>query len=144
MKPSILVPALGLALLIAGCATSDRGGSDRFVQSFKSADANGDNKVTLKEFEAFTTEEAFALFDSNKDGFVTEREFVAAGGTSAAFRRLDRTSDGRITLDEALAAQVVMSPREAIFYAADVNKDGMVTLGEAVAYRDRVREITRG
>lgn len=114
------------------------------IDGFRKADVNGDNKVTLREFEAFTTEEAFALFDSNKDGFVTQQEFVAAGGSVNAFRQLDRNGDGRITLEEALAAKVVMGPREAIFYAADVNKDGVVTLGEAVAYRDRVREITRG
>eukprot|EP00658_Telonema_sp_P-2_P003445 TRINITY_DN11278_c0_g1_i2.p1 TRINITY_DN11278_c0_g1~~TRINITY_DN11278_c0_g1_i2.p1 ORF type:complete len:731 (+),score=116.44 TRINITY_DN11278_c0_g1_i2:176-2368(+) len=41
-----------------------------------------------------------ALIDSNNDGVVDEREFVAAGGKKEDFDRYDRNKDGRLDLQE--------------------------------------------
>jgi Ca2+-binding EF-hand superfamily protein len=109
---------------------------------FAKADSNNDGKVTKAEFGVLRVEEAFKLFDDNENGVITVDEFVASGGSKAAFAKLDQSGNGQITLGEAMASEVVMDSMLTTFYEADTNGDGVVTLAEALAYRQAVREYT--
>jgi len=142
--PRLVLPLVGLALFAAGCATSSKPQAPNWEAQFKKADTNTDGKVSRQEFGYLMVEDAFALFDENKDGVVTLQEYVSKGGSPQAFAQIDRNGNGKVTLEEAKASKVAMDRMTIRFYEADVDKDGYVTLGEALEYRKRVREITRG
>jgi len=144
MHKSLFLP-LCLAAVLTGCATTStpKTGDERLKAQFQKADTNSDGKVSRKEFGALMIDDAFAMFDSNKNGVVTVEEFVAAGGSKAAFAKMDVNGDGVITLEEAKASKVAMDAMTVSFYGADLDKDGYVTLGEALEYRAKVREVTR-
>lgn len=142
--PRIALLLAGLAFFSAGCASLSKPETARLKSQFRKADTNNDGKVSRKEFGYLMVEDAFALFDENKDGVVTLQEYVVRGGTPRAFAEIDRNGNGKVTLEEAKASKVAMDRMTIRFYEADVDKDGYVTLAEALEYRKRVREITRG
>ncbi len=142
MNAKSLLLALGLTTLVTGCATHSAS-KDPWVKQFHRADANNDGKVAQQEFGAIMIEDAFILFDVNKDGIITRKEFLAAGGKPASFAKIDVNRNGVITLEEAKSAKVAMDAMTIAFYGADADKDGFVTLAEALEYRDKARAYTR-
>jgi hypothetical protein len=103
LKPIGIVAATGIALGAAGCggnATSDTRGVAASsappspAVSFHQADADGDARITPREFQAW--------LNSSGEGAAT----AAAGGTAGAdgaFYAADRNLNGVLTLDEWLA-----------------------------------------
>lgn len=129
-------------------------GPKRLARMFDRMDTNRDGRVTAAEVEAVRAAKAaakgktvkagrppalFARADANKDGIVTRAEFDAAAASgkvklrraamrgSAIVRLFDKgdaNRDGRLSLQEALAAA------QQRFDSADANHDGVLTPDE--------------
>jgi len=118
-------------VMLAGCATSPTSSPE---QKFKQADKDGNGLVSRKEATSLIIANAFAMYDANGDGFVTEGEYVASGGTPENFRKVNKTGSGKISLAEAQASPLVFNTFGVSFNEADTNKDGQVTLAEYQSY----------
>lgn len=132
-----------LTSLFVGCATKPTAPMT-FEERFRKADTNHDGRVSRSEFGYLMLDEAFAIYDKNKNGVVTLKEFVASGGSKEAFAMIDKNGNGKITIEELKLSKVGVDTMQVRFYEADVNKDGYITFAEALRYRERVRAATRG
>lgn len=122
------------ALLLASCATTTNLTPE---QRFKKADTNGNGMVSRSEAANMIIVEAFSMYDADKNGFVTEKEFVASGGTPENFRKVNKSGSGKISLAEAQASPLVFDTFVVAVDESDANKDGQVTLAEYKAYLAR-------
>lgn len=142
MKRSSGLLCLTTALFITSCATTPPAPTPE--QRFKSADTNGDGKVTRAEYDTHQIGEIFARFDTNKDSVITEKEYLAKGGTAERFRAIDTSGSGKVSLQEAMAsAGGVRKTLDAPFKEADANKDGSVTLQEFLTARQEALDYVR-
>ena len=128
MKPLLILCPV---LFLASCATTPSATPE---QKFKRADKDGNGKVSRSEATNLIIADAFAMYDVNSDGVVTEKEFVASGGTPGNFRKVNTSGSGKITLAEAQASPLVFNTFVVSFDEADVNKDGEVTMAEYQSY----------
>jgi Ca2+-binding EF-hand superfamily protein len=99
-------------------------------RAFQKADVSGDGRVSRKEYEEFMIVDMFAIYDANGDGYITEAEFVADGGTASMFRELNVSGTGKLTKDEAMKSAFIRNRVAASFDEADVNQNGYVTWEE--------------
>ncbi len=144
MKKTLPLFAIAIGTLCSGCASrTDTAAAPNWEEQFRKADLNNDGRVSRDEFGQLMIEDAFRLFDANKDGVVTLKEYVANGGSPAAFSKIDRNGDGKVTLEEAKSSKFAIDAMTVSFYGADTNNDGYVTMDEALSYRERVRPYTR-
>jgi Ca2+-binding EF-hand superfamily protein len=127
-------------LLLAGCATTSTSSPE---QKFKRADKDGNGSVSRLEATNLIIAHAFDMYDANGDGFVSEAEFVASGGTPENFRKVNKTGSGKVTLAEAQASPLVFNTFAVSFNEADTNKDGQVTLAEYQSYLVRRNAAVR-
>jgi len=127
-------------VMLAGCATTPAPTPE---QKFKQADKDGNGLVSRKEASSMIIANAFAMYDTNRDGVVTEGEFVASGGTPENFRKVNKTGSGKISLAEAQASPLVFNTFGVSFNEADTNKDGQVTLAEYKSYLARRNAAVR-
>ncbi|MCW1923782.1 EF-hand domain-containing protein [Luteolibacter arcticus] len=132
---------LAAAFSFTGCSSTSP--SPTVEQSFKTADMNGDGKVSRQEYDAHLIGEMFARFDGNKDSVITEKEFVDNGGTKEGFYRVNTSGSGKITLQEARASAGVKKTLAAPFKEADANGDGQVTLEEFRSSREKALDYVR-
>lgn len=126
-----LILTLCPVLLLASCATTSTPTPE---QKFKRADKNGNGSVSRTEATNVIIADAFAMYDTSGDGFVTETEFVTSGGTPANFRKINTSGSGKISLAEAQTSPLVFNTFGVSFDEADANKDGQVTLAEYESY----------
>lgn len=127
-------------LLLVGCATTTPSTPE---QKFKKADKDGNGTVSRLEATNLIIANAFDMYDANSDGFVTEKEFVASGGSSDNFRKVNKSGSGKISLAEAQASPLVFNTFAVSFNEADTNKDGQVTLAEYQSYLARRNAAVR-
>ncbi|MGA0849245.1 MAG: EF-hand domain-containing protein, partial [Chthoniobacterales bacterium] len=96
--------------------------------------ASGDGKLSRKEFTDFLIAEAFANYDTNKDGFVTLAEWTAGGGSRETFLAMGGRS-GKLTLAQVQSSKIAQNQMAIPFDSADTSKTGYLTFDEFVAYR---------
>ena len=142
MKRVILAVCLIGALSGGGCSTTPKRAATVEIL-FKKADADSDGRVSRREYEDFMIEEMYARFDKNGDGFITEAEFVADGGTVKSFRVINVSGSGKITLAEAKNSKFIRNRLAAPFVEADVNGNGYVTWEEFQTARAKARAYVR-
>jgi Ca2+-binding EF-hand superfamily protein len=128
MKPIL---TLFPVLFLASCATTSTPTPE---QKFKHADKDGNGSVSRTEATDLIIADAFAMYDANSDGMVTEGEFMASGGTPENFRKVNTSGSGKVSLPEAQANPLVFNIFAVSFNEADANKDGQVTLAEYQSY----------
>jgi Ca2+-binding EF-hand superfamily protein len=142
MKRVILAVCLIGALSVGGCSTTPKRAATVEIL-FKKADADSDGRVSRTEYEDFMIEEMYARFDKNGDGFITEAEFVADGGTVKSFRVINVSGSGKVTLAEAKNSKFIRNRLAAPFVEADVNGNGYVTWEEFQTARAKARAYVR-
>jgi len=70
-----------------------------FMASLRAMDANRDRRLSIRELgQRRISKGRIAWFDRNRDGFVTEREYV--GAFSDGFRELDQNRDGFFSFED--------------------------------------------
>eukprot|EP00903_Cladosiphon_okamuranus_P004074 g4072.t1 len=112
-------------------------------QKFKRADKDNSGSVSRTEATDLIIADAFAMYDTNADGVVTEAEFVASGGTAANYAKVNAAGDGKVTLAEAQASPLVFNTFAVSFDEADADKNGQVTLAEYKGYLELRNEATQ-
>ena len=128
---------------LGGCASAPTKRPATVEALFKRADANGDGRVSRDEFVDFMIEDVFVRYDKNGDMLVTEKEYLANGGTSELFRSANVSRTGKVTLAEAKASKALRKQMGVPFAEADVNGDGYVTWAEFQAARAKARAYVR-
>lgn len=127
----ILTLTLFPFLFLSSCATTSAPTQE---QKFKRADKDGNGSVSRTEATRLIIADAFAMYDANSDGMVTEGEFIASGGTSENFRKVNTSGSGKVSLPEAEASPLVFNTFAVSFNEADADNDGQVTLAEYQSY----------
>ena len=131
-------------LLVGGCASRPAEPDNaELLKRFQRADRNGDGKVSRIEFTDLMIADAFALYDKDRDGFVSEAEFTAGGGTAETFRAVDRAGQGKVTLEQVKASKRVRDQMAMPFDEADTSGTGYVTFEQFIAYLQRVAPYVR-
>ncbi|MEK7954195.1 EF-hand domain-containing protein [Luteolibacter soli] len=131
------------ALSFSSCATTSKSSTPSAEASFKSADLDGNGKVSRPEYDSHMIGEMFARYDTNKDSVISEKEFLANGGTKEGFHKINTSGSGKITLQEARSSAGVKKTLTAPFKEADKNGDGSVTLVEFQAARAKALDYVR-
>lgn len=135
-----LLAAVAASIFLTGCSTmcttvcKTKQPAPTPAQRFAKADTDNNGRVTRDQFIDLMIEKAFTLYDKNGNGYVTEAEYVAGGGTAAAFRKINTSGTGKATLAEAKASKMIRDTMVVPFDEADVNNNGSVTLAEYEAY----------
>jgi Ca2+-binding EF-hand superfamily protein len=138
-----LLPA---TLFLAGCASTPPAGSEAALKKrFNQVDTSGDGKISRDEFTDFMIEEAFVGYDKDGKGYVTLEEYVAGGGTKDAFRKINKSGSGKVTLAEAKSSDLVRRQMAQPFDEADADTGGTgyVSYDEFVAFRGKIRDAVR-
>lgn len=141
MKLSTIFLFPAATLLFAACATTPQAPTPE--QAFQRADLDGNGMVSRAEYDSYTIGEMFALFDTNKDSVITEKEFLDNGGTAESFRKINTSGSGKLTLAEAKASAGVRKTLDAPFREADTSRDGQVSKAELAAYRKNALDYVR-
>lgn len=102
MRHRSLIPTLIVSLALAAPALHGQAAAKPAPGSpFAAMDADHDGKITRAEWKG--NDIGFAMYDANGDGVLSGAELVPAGqpeDPAAAFARLDRDHDGRLTREE--------------------------------------------
>ena len=118
------------ALVLAACAAR--------TPHFDAADANGNGRVTLGEWERHIVTTLHRENDANGDGRVTFAEWQANNPSAdrARFRRLDTDGDGAASWAEGLAFVRREHVYDGVFDRMDTDRSGTLDRRETVAFRD--------
>ena len=94
--------------------------------AFAQADKNSDGAIEIDEFHERLVD-VFFLGDVDKDGFLSEEEYVKVVVIKEDFAIVDRSGDGKVSSREFVSARLP------IFIAMDADKDGELSIVEVTA-----------
>lgn len=141
MKRTNLILAAAVATLVAATLSShSRESGKKKVDAeyqakvFKNLDANGDAKITEKEFVITGLYEIFRSFDLDGSGKVTKKEFMEATkkhdiDADGEWAAMSRGSD-EITFKDSLRNKVAVKEMRGHFKKVDKAGKGYVTLND--------------
>jgi Ca2+-binding EF-hand superfamily protein len=124
------LPIILSAVLLAACASK--------TPHFDAADANGNGRVTLGEWERHIVTTLHQENDANRDGRVTFAEWQAnnPAANRERFSRLDTDGDGAATWEEGLAFVRREHVYDDVFKRMDTDGSGTLDRREVMAFRD--------
>jgi Ca2+-binding EF-hand superfamily protein len=126
MKRSGAIVAFALVAFAAGIAGAQQAAPYDVKAAFVEADLNGDGSIELDEFYERLVD-VFFLGDTNKDGFLTEEEFVKVVVLKEDFAKIDKNKEGRVDRREFVAARLPL------FLVIDTDDDGELSITEVTA-----------
>ncbi len=94
--------------------------------AFVEADRNGDGSIEIDEFYERLVD-VFFLGDTDKDGFLTEDEFVKVVVLKEDFTEIDKSHEGKVDRKEFISARLPL------FLVIDTDDDGSLSLTEVTA-----------
>jgi Ca2+-binding EF-hand superfamily protein len=95
-------------------------------KAFAETDKNGNGAIEIDEFHDRLVD-VFFLGDENKDGFLTEAEFVKVAVFKEDFAAIDKDHDGKLSKRE------FVKQRLTEFVKLDTDDDGELSLAEVEA-----------
>jgi len=99
--------------------------------AFTETDLNADGAIEINEFFERLVD-VFFLGDANKDGFLTEDEFVKVVVIKEDFTEIDTSKEGKVSKREFIAARLPL------FMVIDTDGDSALSLAEvSAAYEGR-------
>ena len=125
MKRSTAGIAVALLALAAFAARAEEAGYD-VKAAFAQTDRNKDGVIEIDEYHARLVD-TFFLGDANKDGFLSEEEFVKVVVIKEDFAAIDKNGDGKLTKQEYVGARL------AHYMAIDTDDSGTLSLVEVEA-----------
>jgi Ca2+-binding EF-hand superfamily protein len=132
----IAVPLM-FALLVftsAGAYAQQAAAPSDVTVAFTETDSNSDGVIEIDEFYRRLVD-VFFLGDANRDGYLTEDEFVKVVLVKEDFAELDKSKEGKLSKREFIAARIPM------FLVIDTDDDGVLTLTEiTAAYEGKVKK----
>ena len=130
--------AIAVAVVL-GTVAAQQSGEEAIRKAFVAADANADGAMDVNEFVANTIY-LFKEMDKDRDGYLSVQEWSIdnSGGAVSRFTLVDRDSDGRISVGEAVADKMIQ------FFEADSNHDGVITVDEVLRYERGMRTANAG
>lgn len=113
------------ALLVFGAAAASATEPPAYDvrAAFIETDRNGDNAIEINEFYDRLVDIYF-LGDADKDGFLSEEEFVKVVVIKEDFTQIDKNSDGKLSKKEFVSGRLEM------FFVIDTDDDGALSLAE--------------
>jgi len=125
MRSGTLV-AFSLLVLGAPTARADEAPPYDVKAAFDQTDQNHDGAIEIDEYYDRLVD-IFFLGDVDKDGFLTEDEFVKVVVIKEDFAQVDKSGEGKLSRREFVSARL---PN---FIAIDTDKDGSLSLVEVTA-----------
>lgn len=136
----LLVASGAIAVaVVLGTVAAQQSGEAAIRKAFAAADANADGAMDVNEFAANTIY-LFKEMDKNRDAYLSVQEWSIdkSGDAASRFMLVDRNSDGRISVGEAVADKMIQ------FFEADSNHDGVITVDELLRYERGMRTANAG
>ena len=118
--------ASSLVALGAFAASAQQAPAYDVKAAFAQTDQNKDGAIEIDEFYDRLVD-IFFLGDVNKDGFLSEPEFVAVVVIKEDFTQVDKSGEGKLSRQEFVSARL---PH---YIAIDTDKNGSLSLAEVEA-----------
>lgn len=123
-------------VVFTGCQSSLPPPPSTFDDRFKSADSDGDSRLSREELADFMAYHLFHQRDLNRDGNLTLQEWWPGADEieRAGFDRRDGNSNGKVTLKEARLFSRSDPASEQTIRLADKDGDGLASWKEVNSY----------
>lgn len=126
MKRSAALVAFGLVAVAAFLARAQQAPGYDVKAAFDQTDQNKDGTIEIDEYYDRLVD-IFFLGDVDKDGYLTEQEFVAVVVIKEDFAKVDKSGEGKLSREEFVSARL---PH---FIEIDSDKNGSLSLVEVQA-----------
>jgi Ca2+-binding EF-hand superfamily protein len=137
VKMKRIAASIAFALLVFTSTVADAQQStapSEVTVAFTETDSNGDGVIEIDEYYRRLVD-VFFLGDANRDGYLTEDEFVKVVLQKEDFAELDKSQEGKLSKREFIAARLP------VYLVIDTDDDGVLSLSEVTAaYEGRVKK----
>ncbi len=118
----------GIAVALLAFGAHGAGAEEAYdvKAAFTQTDRNKDGAIEIDEYHARLVD-TFFLGDSDKDGFLSEEEFVRVVVVKEDFAAIDKNGDGKLTRQEYIGARL------SHFMDIDTDESGSLSLAEVEA-----------